>query len=122
MWDRTIDAVTYAWLGVFTAQFFVSEPILDSFLIWSLPIYVVDLGVKYKRVGNVRTFLREHWVSILLTIPWLRVLRILRFLRLLRLIRVGRLGRILKLNSARRKFIRVWQRQLHRVRWSFREH
>ncbi len=115
MWDRTVDAVTYAWLGVFAAQFVVSDPLLDSFLLWSLPIYFVDLGVKYKRVGNVRTFLRQHWVSILLTIPWLRVLRVLRFLRLLRLMRAGRLGRILKLNGARRKFIRVWQRQVRRI-------
>ena len=115
MWDRFVDTVTYAWLGVFAAQFVVSNPVLDSFLIWSLPIYVADLGVKYKRVGNFRTFLRQHWVSILLTIPWLRVLRILRFLRLLRLMRAGRIVRILKFNSARRKFIRVWQRQLRRI-------
>ena len=110
-----IDPIALDQRYPFAAQFLVSNPFLDSFLIWTLPIYVADLGVKYKRVGNFRTFLRQHWVSIILTIPWLRALKILRFLRLLRLMRAGRVARILKLNSARRKLIRIWQAQLRRI-------
>ena len=64
--------------------------------------YVLDLGVRYRRSGTLGRFVREHWFSILMVIPYLRVLRLFRLLRLLRLLRVLRIGRLLRIVGALR--------------------
>ncbi len=114
MWDYFVDVVTFIWLGVFVADIATqlggaSEVVLLSLL----PVYVADLAVQYRRAGNLRDFLRKHWLTILMTIPYLRVLRLLRLARLLRtlrLFRIGRVGRwpgVQKIEGARRKVKRL---------------
>ena len=103
MWDRFVDTVTLAWLGIFVADLTVAQhDALAVVLISVLPVYVLDLGVRYRRSGTLGRFVREHWFSILMVIPYLRVLRLFRLLRLLRLLRVLRIGRLLRIVGALR--------------------
>ncbi len=81
-----------------------------------LPIYVVDLGVQYRRVGSFRLFLKRHWLTILMTIPYLRVLRLARLARLtrvMRLVKLAKIGRwpgLQRVEQARRKGVRLLHR------------
>ena len=116
MWDRFVDVVTFLWLGLFAVNLVASQPVLGAVLFWCLPIYVLDLGVKYRRAGNLGRFLKQHWFSILMTIPYLRVLRLLRLLRLLRVLKMAGAGRALKTNGVWRKSKRLWSRRKEWVR------
>ena len=107
MWDRFIDLVTVVWLGIFALGLAAPQGWESDVLLYVIPVYVVDLGVKYRRVGNVRRFVREHWLTILMVIPYLRVLRLLRVLRVLR---VARAGRVLRSSGAWRRLRRLWSR------------
>ena len=116
-WNRFVDLVTVVWLGLFFANLaFQLGEAAGIVLLALLPVYVADLGVKYRQVRNFKRFLREHWLSILMTIPYLRVLRILRlfrllrFLRLMRVTRVGRWPGTIKLVGALRRIKRLWPR------------
>ena len=105
MWDRFIDLVTYSWIGIFVADRVapVGEP-FGIILLALIPVYVADLGVRYRRVRNLKRFLKEHWLSILMVIPYLRILRIMRLLRLLRI------GRVLRTVGAWRRIKRLSSR------------
>ena len=111
-WDIFVDVVTFIWLGVFVSDIAMSLGDASGVVLLSLlPIYVADLGVQYRRVGNLRGFLRKHWLTILMTIPYLRVLRLLRLARLLRTLRLFRIVRVgkwvQKIEGARRKVERL---------------
>ena len=43
--------------------------------------------VAYRRVGNLRLFVRKKWFDIIVAIPYFRILRLFRFLRILRVSR-----------------------------------
>ena len=61
MWDRVVDAVTVVWLGIFVAGFLVTLGLAAEIVLWSfLAFFVVDLGVRYNRVRNLRRFVREQ--------------------------------------------------------------
>ena len=95
LWDWLIDLVTGVWLTLFALEFFVGLSWIGLVgLAAFIPIYVVDLGVKYLRVRNWATFIRVHWLSVLMVVPWLRVLRVFRLLRMLRLLRLVRVAKI----------------------------
>ena len=76
-------------------------------------IYMADLVVQYRRVGRISLFLRKHWLTILMIIPYVRVLRLVRLvramrtLRVLRLVRIGRWPGAQKVVGATRKFARL---------------
>ncbi len=113
-WDRFIDGVTLLWLGVFLANLVTSLGAIAVVILLSLMvIYVADLVVQYRRVGRISLFLRKHWLTILMIIPYVRVLRLVRLvramrtLRVLRLMRIGRWPGIQKVGGATRKFARL---------------
>jgi hypothetical protein len=56
----------------------------------TFPIFVLDLVVAYLRIRNFKLFLKKHWFTILITIPWLRVFRVARTLRVLRAARAAK--------------------------------
>lgn len=102
-WDRFVDAITLLWLGVFAADLVRPMPDVSALvLLGLLPIYLADLGVQYRRVGSFGLFLRKHWLTILMAIPYLRVLRLLRMARALRTLRVLRVARVGRWPGARR--------------------
>ena len=53
-----MDLVTLVWLSVFFVGFVASlGEAAQIDLLALLPVYVADLGVRYRRVGNLRRFL-----------------------------------------------------------------
>jgi len=117
LWNYLIDGITVLWLGIFITD--LISPLGEAggvVMLAFIPVYVADLGVQYRRVGNVRVFLRKHWITILMTVPYLRVLRLARFARLIRILRVlkvtklGRWPGTLKLAGTGRKLNRIWIR------------
>jgi len=117
MWDRFVDAITVIWLAIFFVDLTgPSTRFSDTLLLSMLPIYVFDLGVKYKRAENTKDFFQHHWLSILMVIPYFRILRTARMLRALRMIRFARIARIgrypggLKLLGTTRRIKRLRKR------------
>ena len=82
-WDRFVDVVTLVWLVIFAIGFTSLTFIPANVSLALLGVFVVDLGVKYRREPNLRTFLRRRWTDILMVIPYFRIFRVLRFVRLL---------------------------------------
>jgi len=85
-WDRFVDLVTIVWLGVFVVGELLSEygPVCDCINLALLPVFAADLMVRYRRVGNLRKFLRKHWLDILIVIPYFRFLRLIRLAKVVK--------------------------------------
>ena len=113
-WDRFVDIVTFLWLGLFALDIAMAYSALEDILFWCLAIYGMDLVVKYRRVGSFKLFLRHHWVSILMTVPYFRVLRLVRLFRLLRVMRAAKVVPGLKSGG-------VWQKIDSLVKTRFEE-
>ena len=112
-WDRFIDFATVVWLVIFVAELVSSPPIPANTQWVLLSVFVADLGVKFRREPNKRTFLRRRWTDILMVIPIFRIFRILKFVRLLRILksmRIAKAGRfpgVQMLETLRRKGSRI---------------
>ena len=112
-WDRFIDLVTVVWLVLFIIGFINSELLPANITFMLIGVFVLDLVVKYRRVSNLRTFLRRHWTDVLMVIPYFRILRVLRFGRLLRVLRSlkiaksGKFPGLKSLEAFRRKIRRT---------------
>jgi len=112
-WDRFVDFMTVIWLGVFVVGF-VAPPLIPSNVqLILLAVFVGDLGVKFRRDPDPRTFLRRRWIDILMVIPYFRIFRIIKFVRLLRILktlRIAKAGRypgLKALEQFRRKTKRI---------------
>ena len=74
---------------------------------------MADLGVKFYRDTDRRTFWRRRWTDILMVIPYFRIFRVLKFVRLLRFLktmRIAKAGRfpgVKMLEALRRKVTRL---------------
>ena len=102
-WDYFVDIATAVWLALFLLRYTNQVPAPDLILQTMLAIFVADLVVKYRREGNLKSFLRHRWIDILLVIPWFRAFRFLKFIRMLRLLRTA-----LQLERLRRKSRRLF--------------
>ena len=90
-WDRGIDAVTLIWMILFFGSMSGYIGPWAEIAIWgTLPIFIIDLIVQYLRLRDFKLFLKKHWFTILITIPWLRVFRFARTLRVLRAARAAK--------------------------------
>lgn len=79
-----------------------------------LPLFIVDLVVRYLKVRNLKRFLTHHWIDILIAIPYFRFIRLFRFLRLLKLTRVTKTGGAGGKLERTRKFFQAY-RKLRRI-------
>ena len=109
-WDALVDAATVVWLSAFTVGMMYEKysGVTDTINLSLLPVFVADLYVGYRRMGNFRKFLRDGWLDVLAVIPFLRVLRVIRAARILRLARARRVEKALK---ALKKAQRLAQRR-----------
>ena len=90
-WDRGIDFTTFVWMILFAGSMMGIFGPWAEIAIWvTFPIFVLDLVVAYLRIRNFKLFLKKHWFTILITIPWLRVFRVARTLRVLRAARAAK--------------------------------
>ena len=97
-WDALVDAATVVWLSAFTVGMMYEKysGVTDTINLSLLPVFVADLYVGYRRMGNFRKFLRERWLDVLAVIPFLMVIRAARILRLARARRVEKALKALK--------------------------
>lgn len=102
-WTRLVDAITVFWLAVFVLGFFTSPGIArvcNILNIAILAVFAADLVLTYKDSDNRRTFLKRHWLDVLMIIPYFRIFRILRIARLLRVAKVVRVAKVAKVGKA----------------------
>ena len=113
LWDRFVDFVTVIWLVIFFIGFVAPTLVSSNVQLLLLTVFVVDLGVKYRRKPNLSTFLKRRWTDILMVIPYFRIFRIFKLVRLLRILktlRIAKAGRfpgLKTLEVLRRKSIRI---------------
>ena len=110
LWDRFVDCITVIWLVVFFTGIANPGIIPDGVEPGLLSVFVVDLLVKYRRVGKLRTFIRRHWSDILMVIPYFRILRLLRVIRIIRAAKIAKVRRfpgLKALEAFRRKSTRI---------------
>ena len=112
-WDRFVDFATVIWLVIFVIGLTASTLIPAKVQLVLLAVFVVDLGVIYRREPNLRVFLRRRWTDILMVIPYFRVFRILKLVRLLRILKTFRIANVRRfpglkqLEAFRRKSTRI---------------
>ncbi len=103
-WSHFVDAVSLIWLGAFTTSLVtyyteivtVSPSVLfvtDAITLFTLPVFVVDLTLKYRGADHSKAFFRNHWMDILLIVPYFRVLRALSLVKMLNFLRLSRILR-----------------------------
>ena len=92
-WDRFVDGATIGWLVIFVIGLTASTLLHYNIQLILLGVFIVDLGVKYRREPNLRTFLRTRWTDILMVIPYFRIFRILKLVRLLRILKTARIAK-----------------------------
>ncbi len=102
-WDYFVDIATVVWLTLFVLGYTNQLAVPDLIIQSMLAIFVADLVVKYRREGNLKSFLRHRWTDIVLVMPWFRVFRLLTFIRMLRLPRIA-----VQLERLRRKSKRLF--------------
>lgn len=108
-WGAVVHISTVIWTAMFVVGFLAFdadlvgleppiqlpeyvEPVWDAvnWAVWG--VFVVDVCIKYRRSDNIRSFVRENWLDLLLLVPFFRVLLLFRVVRLLRLVRIFRMA------------------------------
>ncbi len=92
-WRIFVDVATVVWLTLFVVALTPVSPLdtklADRLGLGLLAVFVADLAVLYYRVNlPAVAFVRRHWLSILLVIPYFRIFRVLRAVRMLRVLRL----------------------------------
>lgn len=106
-WRRFVDAASIIWLIAFaTSLLSYSESITiaptilsatDAITLFTLPVFIVDLMLKYHLSENSKMFFKKNWATIISVVPYFRVLRMLGALRVMRLARLSNIPRIWKI-------------------------
>ena len=94
-WDSFVDFVTVVWLFFFALGFIRPDlgSLCDTVNLGLLPVFIADLAFKYKKVGDLKIFIRHHWFDILIAVPYFRFLRALRILRAARVIKTAKIAK-----------------------------
>jgi len=124
-WKLFVDLVSVVWCGsfifsiidIFNNLIILNVELLylaDIVMMWALPIFIIDLVIKYFRYDKSIFFIKKHWIDILYVIPYFRVLRFLRIFKVLGLIRVSKVLKLVKViinfPKALRKIVKVIRR------------
>ncbi|MFQ6134927.1 MAG: hypothetical protein ACE5KU_03820, partial [Nitrososphaerales archaeon] len=103
-WRLFVDAVSLIWLAAFTTsllayytEFITVSPailyVTDAITLFTLPVFIADLALKYYRRDHSKAFFKKHWVDIISVVPYFRVLRVFSMVKILGLVRLGRIPR-----------------------------
>ncbi len=104
-WNHFVDVISVIWVIAFIISLLASDMgfliinsnlifLLDTVTLFLLPIFFFDLIIKYYLTGHSRTFLKKHWMSILLVIPYFRVLKMLSFIRFIRIVQLSKIPKV----------------------------
>lgn len=106
-WNHFVDVISVIWVIAFIISLLASDMglliinsnlifLLDTLTLFLLPIFFFDLIIKFYLTGHSRTFFKKHWISILLVIPYFRVLKMLRFIRFIRIVQLSKIPQVTK--------------------------
>lgn len=114
-WKTFVDIITVLWIITFLAGLFANDTnivkICNYVNLLFLPIFIFDLIFLYRRNQNIKTFITEKWLDILMVIPYFRVFRILRMVKTLRILKIVKVKKILKIFKFSKKTARIICRQ-----------
>ena len=106
-WDHFVDLITVIWFAAFIISLLGSDVgiiIVDSSVLYladtitliALPIFILDLVIKFYSFGHSRSFFKKHWMSIIMVVPYFRIFKILRLVKVVGLVRFSRIPQAIK--------------------------
>lgn len=104
-WNHFVDIISVIWVVAFMISLLASDMglliinnniifLLDTITLFLLPVFIFDLMIKYYLTGHSRTFLKKHWISILLVIPYFRVLKMLSFIKFIKIVQLSKIPKV----------------------------
>jgi hypothetical protein len=82
--ERVFRILPFVWVILFSVTFFTESKIVEGLLLVVTVGYILELIFEYKRSESLRSFLRSHWMDILMVIPFFRLVKIGKTLKILR--------------------------------------
>jgi len=106
-WNHFVDLATIIWLAAFMISLLGSDLgfiivdsnvlfLADTITLFALPIFIIDLVIKFYYFGHSKSFFKKHWVSIILVIPYFRIFKILRLVKVVGLVKFSRIPQAMK--------------------------
>ncbi len=106
-WNHFVDLATIIWLAAFMISLLGSDLgfiiidssilyLADTITLFILPIFIIDLMIKFYSFGHSKSFFKEHWISIIMVVPYFRIFKILKLVKVVGLIRFNRIPQAIK--------------------------
>ena len=106
-WNHFVDLITIVWLSAFMVSLSGSDLgfimvdsnvlfLADTITLFALPIFIIDLVIKFYYFGHSKSFFKKHWVSIIMVIPYFRIFKILRLVKVVGLVKFSRIPQAMK--------------------------
>ena len=106
-WNQFVDLITIIWLAAFMISLLGSDLgfiivdssilyLADTITLFTLPIFILDLMIKFYSFGHSKSFFKKHWVSIIMVVPYFRIFRILRLVKVVGLVKFSRIPQAIK--------------------------
>jgi len=85
-WGKFIDAFSIVWIILFVSSllgisWLKNVSLFDSYT--SIAVSFADIFFNYKKVGNVKVFVKTKWLVLITAVPLFRFLRMVRVFRLI---------------------------------------
>jgi hypothetical protein len=106
-WNHFVDLTTIVWLSAFMVSLLGSDLgfiifdssvlfLADTITLFALPIFIIDLVIKFYSFGHSKSFFKKHWISIIMVIPYFRIFKILRLVKVVGLLKFSRIPKAIK--------------------------
>ncbi len=106
-WNHFVDLTTIVWLSAFMVSLLGSDLgfiifdssvlfLADTITLFALPIFIIDLVIKFYSFGHSKSFFKKHWISIIMVIPYFRIFKILRLVKVVELLKFSRIPKAIK--------------------------
>lgn len=106
-WNHFVDLITIVWLSAFMVSLLGSDLgfiivdsnvlfLADTITLFALPIFIIDLVIKFYYFGHSKSFFKKHWISIIMVIPYFRIFKILRLVKVVELLKFSRIPKAIK--------------------------
>ena len=106
-WNHFVDLITIIWLSAFMVSLLGSDLgfiivdsnvlfLADTITLFALPIFIIDLVIKFYSFGHSKSFFKKHWISIIMVIPYFRIFKILRLVKVVGLLKFSRIPKAIK--------------------------
>ncbi len=103
-WMLLVDIAAFVWLSAFIVSLLsyldvfanVAPRILevtDTITLLVLPLFAADLTLKYRLSKSPKKFLKKHWMSLIILLPYFRIFKVLSVLHVAGFARLGKIPR-----------------------------